>query len=144
MEKHGSPCPTVQLPTGLTQYFEVEPPADVGSQQFLPGHPPTYVQEDRPSTSTGHGLPPSSATPQSPPVNPCNCTSDVIHGSCLQLRRHLYEASNLGNMSEKCACFEKYGFLMKYDLVVVAKTCPLIVEHLETMVILTSPLRVVT
>lgn len=144
MENHGSPCPTDQFPTRSTQYFEVEPPADAGSHRDLPGHPPPCVQEGHPSTLTGHGLPSSSAAPQGPPVNPCNCTSDVIYGSCQRLRQHLDESYDLGSMSGACTCFAQYEFLRFYHIVVVARTCPLIVEHLEAMVSLTSPLRVVT
>ena len=77
-------------------------------------------------------------------VNPCPCTSDKIFASCTRLRQHLDEASNLGNTSGVCTCFEEYGFLKAYGVMVVEWTCPLIVEHLEAMVGVASPLQTVT
>ena len=135
--------PTDQPPTGSVQYFDVGPAAGLGPHQVPPGHSTAPVQEDRPSTFIEDGLLPF-ATPQKSPVNSCICTSDEIFQSCPQFHQHQDEASNTGNLSGVCTCFAKYEFPWNYGIMVVARTCPIIVEHLKVMVSLISILRVVT
>ena len=78
-------------------------------------------------------MPPSPPTNESP-VDSCRCTSHEIYGSCSQLQRHLEEASKSQDLSRTCTCFEEYGFLRKYNVLVVVKTCCRIVDHLRDMV----------
>ena len=116
--------------------YHQSPSSDVHSSQEAP-------TTAAPEETKNQALPLPPAT-QGSPVNPCPCTSDAIYASCIRLRQHLDEASNLGNMSGVCACFKQYAFLKAFGIGVVARTCPLIVEHLEAMVSVTSPLQVVT
>ena len=129
-----TPHLTDQLPTASVQgrpSFEVEPLANLVSDQIFPDHSPSCVQDGHPSTFTGQGLLPPSAAAQESPDNSCTCSSDAFFSSCSQLQQHLNEASKPGNMFVPGTCFVKYEFLRSCDITMVARTCPLIVGHLK-------------
>ena len=115
--------------------YHQSPSSSVHSSQEVPT---TATREE--TKNQALPLPPVT---QGSPVNHCPCTPHAIYRSCMRLRQHLDEASNLGNPYRVCTCFKDYSFRLLRNYM-VARTCPLIVEHLEDMVSVTSPLQVVT